>query len=180
MKIYLIRHAISVDGQNKISQRDDSPLVENISTKLPPIKPDKVFCSPILRAEQTAELLFPGRFEILDYIYEYQRPRFLTGNNKKEADIFWKTGIEKMKKDPNWSYDGSESFVEIKNRVLRLLSLLKSLDLESVAIIGHGIFFRYLIGINILGENFDQVASIKIMKDLEWANLELKEIEINK
>jgi broad specificity phosphatase PhoE len=180
MKIYLIRHAVSIDGQNKISQRDNSPLVKNISTMLPSIKPDKVFCSPILRAKQTAELLFPDSFEVLDYIYEYQRPRFLTGKGKEEADIFWKTGIEKMKEDSSWSCDGSESFLEIKNRALRLLSFLESLNLESVAIIGHGIFFRYLIGINTMGENFDQVASIKIMKDLKLANLELKEIEIDK
>jgi len=65
MKVYLIRHGLTEDIANNIYQRIDSPLVED-AIKENPYKNlhfDKVYCSPLLRAKQTAETFFKD-FEI--------------------------------------------------------------------------------------------------------------------
>jgi len=152
MKVYLIRHALSHDAEKGISQRDDAPIVKDSIKKnhYKDIKFDKVYCSPLLRTRQTAEKLF-GDFEIADYIYEYKRPAKLDGVPQKETRKFWEKHWEEAATDPNWSYDGSESFNTIVERVNKFYKFLKGLKFDRVAVVGHSIFFRHLLSIHALG-----------------------------
>jgi broad specificity phosphatase PhoE len=118
MKVYLIRHAMSQDAKKGISQRDDSPIIKD-SIKEYYYKGwrlEKVYCSPILRAQQTAEALFK-EYETVGYIYEYIRPKMLDGKSRDEGKIFWDKHWVKATTDPDWNYDESESFNTIVKRV---------------------------------------------------------------
>lgn len=152
MKVYLIRHALSQDAEKGISQRDDTLIVEDgiKENYYKDIKFNKVYCSPLLRARQTAEKLFDD-VEIVDYIYEYKRPTKLDGVPRKEARKFWDKHWKKVTTDPNWSYDGSESFNTIVERADKFYKFLKGLKFERVAVVGHSIFFRHLLSIHAFG-----------------------------
>ena len=153
MEVYLIRHALSQDAEKGISQRDDTPIVKGgvKENRYKNIKFDKVYYSPLLRTQQTAEELFDD-FEIVDYIYEYKRPKLLDGIPREEARKFWEKHWEEMTTDPEWSYDGSESFNTIVRRADKFYKFLKGLRFERVAVVGHSIFFRHLLSIHALGK----------------------------
>jgi len=153
MKVYLIRHALSKDAKKGISQRDDTPIMEDgiKENYYKDLEFDKVYCSPLLRAQQTAEKLF-GNFEIVDYIYEYKRPAKLDGVPRKEARKFWEKHWNESTTNPDWSYDGSESFNTIVKRADKFYKFLKGLKFDRIAVVGHSIFFRHLLSIHALGK----------------------------
>ncbi len=152
MKVYLIRHGLTEDIANNIYQRNNSPLVKDAVEKNPynNLRFDKVYCSPLRRAKQTAEALFKD-FEIIDYIYEYVGPKRLYGKSQDEARIFWEKHWEIIHTDPDWNFDGSESFNEIVERAAKFYNFLKTLKYNRIAVVGHSIFSRHLLSIHALG-----------------------------
>lgn len=63
MLIYLIRHGeTAYNAEMRYQGRSDIPLSENGRAKLRPadFSPDRVYVSPLSRARETAEILFPG------------------------------------------------------------------------------------------------------------------------
>jgi broad specificity phosphatase PhoE len=183
MKLYLIRHAKTIDSEEGKSQSPDAIIDETSVEKglYSDLKVDKVYCSPLVRATRTADLLFgKGNYEIVDYIYEYIRPKFLDGKSREEARKFWDWGLLEYRKDPNWKYDGSESFNEIKARAEKFLKFLKKQKerYNRVAVVGPAIFFRHLLGVIAAGKKYDQLIFLDLARYIDWAPLEMKEIEI--
>src|SRR5260221_5382705 len=178
MKLYLIRHAKTEDSKNGIHQSDDTPIItDGVDFSVyNDLKPEKVFSSPQVRAIQTAERLF-GEYEVLDYIYELKHPSSLIGIDKKSSHEMWKKVEDEFRNDPDWRYEDGESFNEVKARATKLLNFLKSQPYESVAIVSHGIFFRYVLGVNALGDLFTPRHVLDLLSFIKWSNLEVKEIE---
>lgn len=179
MKVYLIRHAKTEDSANGIHQSDNSSIItDGVDFSIyKDLHPEKVYSSPQARAKETAEKLF-GEYEVLDYIYELKRPNSLIGKEKKVSHEMWKKVEYEFRKDPNWRYEDGESFNETKARATKLLDFLKSQPYKSVAVISHGIFFRYVLGVRALGESFAPSHVLDLLSFIKWANLEMKEIEI--
>lgn len=152
MKVYLIRHGLSEDIANNIYQRKDSPLVKDAIKENPykKLQFDKIYCSPLLRATQTAEAFFDD-FEIINYIYEYVGPKKLYGKRQDKAKLFWDKHLEKFRTEPDWSIDGSESFNDIVERADKFYKYLKKLKYKRVVVVGHSIFFQHLLSIHALG-----------------------------
>jgi broad specificity phosphatase PhoE len=156
MKVYLIRHAMSQDAEKGLFQRDDSPISKDSIKEnyYKNWKLEKVYCSPMLRAQQTAEELFKD-FETIDYIYEYIPPKKLDGKFMDEVRIFWEKHGKKASVDPDWSHDGSESFNTIVKRANKFYKFLQSLKHSRVGVVGHSIFFSHLMSVHALGmENY--------------------------
>ncbi len=128
MKIYLIRHAKSQDAEDGLSQRDNSPIIDSDIDRnhFKYIQPQKVYVSPVTRAQQTAQVLF-DEFEVLDYIYEHIPPRLLQGQPKEIGKAFWDKHLPEMIADHGWSHDGGESFNAIIKRVKRFYKHLSNL-----------------------------------------------------
>ena len=179
MKVYLIRHARTVDAEKGVHQRNDTPILfEGLKQDLfTGLKPGKVYSSPLLRARQTAEILFRD-YEIIEYIHEFIRPKLLNGKLQEEGRLFWKKHLPVLRDNPDWKYDGCESFNEIKARTKKFLIFLESLPYKSVAVVSHGTFFRYLVGVHKFGENFTFPFYEKEIMNIKWENLECREIEI--
>jgi len=183
MKLHLIRHAKTLESgegksQNPDAKIDESTIEEGLHSDL---KVDKVYSSPLIRATRTADLVFgEGKYEVIDYIHEYVRPKSLDGKSREEGRKFWDWGLLEYRKDPDWKYDDSESFNEIKARAEKFLKfLIEQKDkYDSVAVVGHAIFFRHLLGVIAAREKYDQLIFLDLGRYVDWANLELKEIEI--
>jgi broad specificity phosphatase PhoE len=179
MKVHLIRHAKTEDAFNGLHQSDNTPIITNgiDFTIYKDLHPEKVFSSPQTRAIQTAEKLFDG-YEILDYIYEVKHPTSLIGKDKKVSQEMWEKVENDFRSDPDWRYEDGESFNETKARATKLLDFLRSQPYKSVAVVSHGIFFRYVLGVNALGDSFVPSHVLDLLSFIKWANLEMKEIEI--
>ena len=152
MKVYLIRHGVTQQALDGISQTDDVPLAED-AIKENPYKNlvfDKVFSSPLFRAKQTAEKLF-GDYEIVDYIYEFRAPKELVGISKDIVNKFWREHWDEVRKDPDWKFNDCESFNEIVDRADKFYKFLKTLDYGRIAVVGHALFFKHLLSIHALG-----------------------------
>ncbi len=181
MKVHLIRHAKTEDSLNGIHQTNDTPIItEGVDfTIYKDLNPEKIYSSPQVRAIQTTEKLFE-EYEVLDYIYEVIHPTSLLGKEKKLSQEMWKKVENEFRDDPDWRYEDGESFNETKARATKLLNFLRSQPYESVAVVSHGIFFRYVLGVNALGESFAPSHVLDLLSFIKWGNLEMKEIVVMK
>jgi broad specificity phosphatase PhoE len=181
MKLYLIRHGKTVEAGEGMSQSPEAEVNINLVDKsiVKNLNQEKVFSSPLPRSTKTAEILF-GEYEVVDYIYEYIRPKILDGKSRDEARKFWDWGLVEYRKNPDWKYEGSESFNEIKSRATNFLNFLKKQKdkYKSVVVVGHTIFFRHLLGVIASGDKYDQKIYLDLGRYIDWDNLDTKEIEI--
>ena len=85
--------------------------------------------------------------------------------------------------DINWEPEGGESFASVANRVERLYQfLLKEKKLEkyqTVAIVGHGTFFRHFLlkTAKVPWTKYPQLI-FDVLRKLEWDNLQVIEVKI--
>lgn len=179
MKIYLIRHAKTKEAEDGIHQNDDVPIIKDaVDPKLySSLGVDRVYSSPYPRAKQTAEILF-GDYEVLDYLYEFKAPNLLKGKPRELGRKFWDKHLPDVRKNPNWKYDGSESWNNIIKRINKLLDFLKDTGYEKVAIVGHGTFFRHTLGVLRFGNKYNFEKYEKYIWPIKWENLEMKEVEL--
>lgn len=191
MKVYLIRHARTRDAQDLLSQRHMAPIVvdsqtldkvEQVKNKIGEV--DAVYCSPLKRARETADLVFEkGNNKVLDFIKEYETPKEIIGKPRKFATDFWEVKHKIDKMDINWTPEGGESFSSIANRVEGLYQFLlkekETKKYQKIAIVGHGTFFRHFLlrVADIPWTKYPQLI-FDVLRKLEWDNLQVVEVEI--
>lgn len=191
MKVYLIRHARTRDAEDLLTQRHLTPIVvdsetldkvEQVKNKIGEV--DIVFCSPLQRAKETADLVFgKGNYKVLDFIKEYGTPKEIIGKPRKFATDFWEVKHKKDKMDINWEPKGGESFASIANRVERLYQFLltekKTKKHQKVAIVGHGTFFRhFLLRVADVPWTKHPQLIFDVLRKLKWDNLQVIEVEL--
>ena len=179
MRVYLLRHAKTTDSLKGLHQKDDSSVIPDLvwGVDFSNLKYEKVYSSPLLRARQTAELLF-NTFEVVDFIHEAKSPRLLYGKPKEFGRKFWDKHLSEFSRDSDWKFDGGESFNEVVTRAQKFKKFLKNRNHKSVIVVGHGTFFRHFIGINFFGKDYDYSKYKKWLWPMEWGNLEVKKIRI--
>jgi len=191
MKIYLIRHARTRDAEDLLTQRHVTPIVvdsetldkvEQAKNKIGEV--DFVFCSPLQRARETADLVFgKGNYKVLDFIKEYGTPKEIIGKPRKFAIDFWEVKHKKDKMDINWTPAGGESFASVADRVERLYQFLlkekKTKKYQKIAIVGHGTFFRHFLlrVADVPWTKYPQLI-FDVLRKLKWDNLQVVEVEI--
>jgi len=119
MKLHLIRHAKTKEAENNIHQNDDVSIIKELvnPSLCSNLKPEKIYSSPYLRARQTAKMLF-GDYEVLDFLHEFKSPNLLKGKPREYGFEFWEKYLPDVRKNPDWKFDGSESFNDVINRVV--------------------------------------------------------------
>lgn len=191
MKVFLIRHAKTKDAGVFLSQRTDTSIVVDDDTlqKIEKVKQkiekvDLKYCSAMNRARQSADLIFgEDKYAVLDYIQEYGTPTELAGMPRTAANEFWGERFKLKKLDINWTPDGGESFASIAGRAkrlyLQLVCLKESGECESVAIVGHGTFFRHflLCASGVPWLEYPQLV-FDVLRLLDWDNLKVVEVEV--
>jgi len=129
-------------------------LVEKFSD----IKPEKVYCSPRLRAMQTAMGAMPGIGGALSILEDLREADFGEWENLTEEEI--------MERDPkrfammrenheDFSFPGGEALRDFIVRVERVADMLKGDPARSVAAFTHGGVIRYL-ACRLLGEGYER------------------------
>lgn len=147
MILYVVRHGEAVwNTQNKICGRTDSPLTDKgraqaaaLAPKIP--KVDRVLCSPLSRARETAEILTKGtglEIQIEPRLIEQNFGSFEGMDRGTPAFIA-------AKKEPACHFPGGESSFQTAARVYSLLDELKAENSEeTVLLVCHGAVMRII------------------------------------
>ena len=109
MKLYVARHGeVPSNLKKTISGDNDEKLTENginqalnIKEQLKNIKFDAVFCSPILCAKQTANIIVPNCDIIFDARLKERNPGNILGHKRNEID---KSECNYLMKTEIWKY----------------------------------------------------------------------------
>ncbi|MFH1288177.1 MAG: histidine phosphatase family protein [bacterium] len=169
MKIYLIRHGESIlNGENKIQGKIDSALsptgirqAEILAKSLQKDKYNFIYCSELLRAKQTAEIIslhlgLPISFhkdlaEI--YLGEWE------GKAPDDVNLEYDGGYKKWQKNPTKTLiPGAENIPEFKQRINKVFkSIIKNhKDDDNLLIVAHAGTITAIIAY-ILKGNFDKL-----------------------
>ena len=191
MKIIFIRHGKSVDDTHGISQRNDSPLSDIGVTQAKSRVKDfshidfsTCYTSSYRRAQDTARILFPTLPLITQPdIYEVRRPLKLDGGSHADAVRFWEITHKADKYQPDWSYDGSESFTQVSTRARKFISELiniHSSEDDPVAVVSHGGFIRHCIGVACKGKAYDPTDFFDLLLPMKIDNLDAVSLSLGK
>ena len=150
-KVYLIRHGMTLGNSEKryIGRENNEPLcpegimaVRKLGSRMPDdllADIDRVFSSPLQRALQTAEILFPGRkIILLDDMTETDFGYFEGKNHAElDGDEIYQKWIDSNGADP---IPGAEKREDLTERSVRaLMTALGDLNSdENIVIVCHG------------------------------------------
>jgi broad specificity phosphatase PhoE len=144
--IYLIRHGETAANKEGIFRgRNQDPLSENgiaqardLGRYFEKITVEKVFSSPLYRAVQTAEIVFPqnwvlaaDRINGLDFGDWTGVPKKEIQKNEPENWELWATTPEKLQ------FPGGETFDDLYSRARSFLDELGEMDFATAAVISH-------------------------------------------
>jgi len=133
MKLYLVLHGETEEMRRGVRlghlaklSRDGHKQAKIVAKRLFKIHFDKIFCSPTLRAKETARIIMSRKnkkttkYTELPELVERKEPsKFIgTSTNKFPWDYFKKHRLNR-----NWRYDDGESFNDIFARVKKVLAI---------------------------------------------------------
>lgn len=150
MKIYLIRHGESTgDIEDRFGGDYDDHLskkgkiqARELAQKIAGRDIEIIFTSPRMRALETAKIVqkkWNVPLKVVDDLRERNNYGVLTGLTKAEARARYPQDFEKISQDKtHHKVTGSESYEEIKKRVIQVFNLILSTKYSTIAIISHG------------------------------------------
>jgi uncharacterized phosphatase len=165
MKIYLVRHGLSIGNKNHIHQFPDSSLSEEgqaqaraIAERVKNLPINFIYSSNIARAQETAKLIAEKskhKIETWEELREIKRPSQILGKRGDSAEA--KKFEEAMKdnyKNPYFKYSDEDSFSELKERAEKVLNhLVEKHTGENVLLVSHGTFIKMLVSFVVFGKN---------------------------
>jgi len=187
MKIYLIRHGQTTgDIEERYGGDYDDHLTEtgkrqaeNLARELADFNIEKIFCSPLIRARETAEIIkqkIRCKIEIVEDLRERNRFGIFTGMKILEAKEK-SPNLAEVLKDYRTNIEGGESYTNFEERVEKSFSEILKSKHKTIAVVTHAgpikvIFFKIL-----------KAGTVKI-KDCGFAELErfngkLKALQLN-
>jgi broad specificity phosphatase PhoE len=122
-------------------------------------EPTVLLTSPMGRARETAELIGERLSLVpreLPYIEELRESRDYAAMRPEEQRLRrWSTWMAAHGDDPDYSWQGGESFNQVRSRVRRLKEALER-EFASVRplVVSHGLFMRFFLFDSLLGEAF--------------------------
>lgn len=157
MKIYLIRHGQSTgDVEDRYGGAYDDELskkgkiqTQELANKLANSGIQILFCSPMIRAQQTAKIL-TGKLncdiKTVKDLRERNKNGILTGMTKAEAKIKYSELVEKLKDYRN-QIQGAESQEDFAERIKKAFMEIVSVDnYSTIGIVTHGMPFWVIFG----------------------------------
>lgn len=163
MKIYIIRHGQTTgDVENKYGGAYDDDLTnkgkvqtQELANKLNDFGIQVLFCSPLKRAQQTAEILkarLGCEVITIEDLKERNKNGILTGMTKNEAKIKYPEIVEKLK-DYRSQIEGAESQHDFAERIKKAFTEITTDEKYStIGMVTHGMPFWVIFG-DILNDN---------------------------
>lgn len=149
MKIYLIRHGQTTgDVEDKYGGAYDDELTDKgkkqaqeLANKLTNYDIQILFCSPMIRTKQTAEILkskLNCEIKIIEDLRERNKNGILTGMTKAEATTKYPELVEKLK-DYRSQIEGAESQDDFVDRIKKAFDeVTNNLNYSTIGIVTHG------------------------------------------
>jgi broad specificity phosphatase PhoE len=166
----LVRHAESVsnahpelaalpleegDRLTELGRRQSAAAGEGLAA----FKPTHLLSSPMGRARETAQLIgerLGMEVEELDYVQELRESdNYATMRPEEQKLRRWSVWMAEHPDDPDFSWEGGETFNEVRGRVRRLKRELES-DYAGgrPLVVTHGLFLRFFLFDSLLGDGF--------------------------
>lgn len=148
----LVRHG-ELAPQYKVAMvgsRSDLPLSESgkenvaaLASIFQRLNPEKIWCSPLLRARQTAEILTGGKdFELDSDLLEVD---FGTCEGMSFFDARVLTGWGHENNLADVAFENGESGLQVRARAQRVIRRLLRAEVDTCAIVTHGAFIHVLL-----------------------------------
>lgn len=157
MKIYLIRHGQTTgDVEDRYGGAYDDELTNDGKTQANELG-DKLidsgirvlFCSPLKRAQQTAEILkarLGCEIKTVHDLRERNKNGILTGMTKSEAKTKYPELVEKLK-DYKSQVEGAESQDDFAERIKKaFMEIISNGNYSTIGIVTHGMPFWVIFG----------------------------------
>ena len=163
MKIYLIRHGQSIgDVEDRYGGAYDDELSDRgkaqsqeLANKLSDSGIQIIFCSPLIRAQQTAKILkakLGCDIKTVKDLRERNKNGILTGMTKSEAKDKYPKLVEELKDYRN-QIQGAESQEDFAKRIKKtFVKIASASNYSTIAIVTHGMPFWVIFG-DILNNN---------------------------
>mgnify|MGYP000523306621 CR=1 FL=1 len=165
MNVYLVRHGETSANSKDIFIDDDDPLTEKgreqasfLADRMTRIAIDSLFSSDIPRAQETAEIIAKKINKKPEYTVlfrERREPSSLKGlsfHDPKVSEV--RKERDQRLEDPSWHYEDEENFYETLVRSEQALAFLLEHRAPHVAVVTHGMFKRFLVGVAVFGDAF--------------------------
>lgn len=169
MRLHIVRHGESASNADRArislppeqgdrltdlgrrQAREAAPHLEVIGAQ-------KVFCSRLRRAQETAEVI-AGELgldvEVVDDLHEYRDSEgFGELPIEEQRLVRWSIWMAEHADNPGYSLRGAESFADIRARAGRVLDLALAQKTENALFIGHGILTRFIFTHAVFGDSF--------------------------
>jgi len=118
----------------------------------------RVLTSPMNRARATAEVVAaPIGLEpvVWDWLHELREPSGYPELPRVEQERRrWSNRMSRHPDDPGRREGGGESFADLLGRVERTRERLVTDGVDGTLVVGHGIFFRFMFALTLLGDEF--------------------------
>lgn len=161
--VYFVRHGQSEGNRAPVFQPSSSPLTEEgrkqaqlIAQRVAKLDFETLVASPMLRAQQTAELITEATGkapEYSDLFVERIRPKEVEGKSYDDeaADKLWQAWVHSLF-TPGLRLKEGENFDDILLRVDQALDFLKNRPEKALVVVTHGFFLRSLVARVVLRE----------------------------
>lgn len=181
MKVYFVRHGETQANATNSDQDESGSLNEDgkkqarfLARRLSKLEIDCILSSSYERTRETAEIInleLKKEIKLSDLLIELKVPSELVGRAKDDPEAI---EIRKIWREnygnPNWHYSDEENFFDRKNRVLKFIHYLSSLNKENILIVTHGSFLRMLACVMIFGGDLTMEESRKLVSFLQVSN----------
>ncbi len=163
MNLYVVRHGESRENISGVFEGVTSPLTEKgesqaafVAERFKSIPVDIILASEFLRAQKTAEAIGNAIGKevtvVEDLFGEAEPPQGLLGKHNEDPE--WAKVFDAIYDNfhtPGWRHSGEENFEDLKDRALKALAYIDSLEVENVLLVTHGKFLRMLTACVIMG-----------------------------
>lgn len=163
MKIYFIRHGQTTgDIEDRYGGAYDDELSDegiiqthNLADKLGNSGIQILFCSPLIRAQQTAKILeskLNCEIKTVKDLRERNKNGILTGMTRKEAQIKYPKLVEELK-DYRSQIQGAESQEDFTKRIKKVFTeIINDSNYSTIGIVTHGMPF-WVVFADIMNDN---------------------------
>lgn len=184
MKLYVMRHGESEanygkfhSGWTQVSLTERGREQARLTGKqMEQVHVDRIFCSDLLRAIQTAELIFPGQEYVLDARLRELGTGDASGRTWDECYDRWGEEFRVTSKLRDFTpYGGENSDMQVARVAEFMESLSELSDDEQIAVVCHAgtiySILRYVLGVD-FGRDNVEVANASVScftrKDGQW------------
>lgn len=189
MKLYLIRHGQTLLNQSNVHQYSTTPLSEKgllqaevLARRLEHAHIDRIYSSPMLRAQQTAQVISKySKKELitLDELREVKRPSQIEGRTHTDPVVLEiKKKLKENAHQMDWHYSDEENFFDVKKRVLTVMKSLEKHEDDSILLVTHGTFIKMFLAVALFEEDLTLAEFENINATFEITNTGITEFEL--